>query len=532
MPSACPFATSTYTMPPASPPTYISSANSTPAIPHTTPKFSSPERLSVSLTDLPRFKQTPDNDSDSGNEPPKVQEVPKHSSFGALLSRTLPKYTGPFSVGVRDLEIPIPRQTFGTFRHKHLPHLDAGIAVDTVMFTLFYPCEVQEKPKHVAWFPKLGQTIDGLLKMSRRTPNVWNRMIAYPAAAAIVHGTTFPAIKGAPLATPPSSSIASSFHQDGKWPLMIFSHGAGCSRLMYSAFCGEMASRGFVVAALEHRDGTSPSSTIAALDGTKTTLDWIQWNDLHWPELPEQPNDDSILRREQIKCRVAEIEAVIDIMKNIAQGHEPNCLLKLDDNIDWSTWQAVDTTNPILTGHSLGGSAAFAVSAKAKHEYRGVIAFDPACQRLMPWNSSLPHPTLVINSEEVMVRHDFKELFGTFAQSATAGVQVYVIGGSTHPSFSDVFLILPHAINKFTGLGCPARAVIDRIVRASGEFLSGDGGAGGQVTYEEVYRDEDDMQWKMAIKGRKRFFRKSSAEKHASMYKTIGKPGELALYWL
>lgn len=91
---------------------------------------------------------------DDGLGPPKIKEVPRHSPFGALLSRTLPNYTGPHEVGVCDLEIPVPRQTFGTFTHKNIPKQKAGIAVDTVLFTLFYPCEPQEKPKPVAWFPK------------------------------------------------------------------------------------------------------------------------------------------------------------------------------------------------------------------------------------------------------------------------------------------------------------------------------------------------------------------------------------------
>lgn len=88
-------------------------------------------------------------------EPPKLHSLSKHSPFGALLSRTLPNYTGKYDVGVCDIEIPVPRQTFGTFKHKNLPNSDvAGIALDTILFSLFYPCERQGKSKGVAWFPK------------------------------------------------------------------------------------------------------------------------------------------------------------------------------------------------------------------------------------------------------------------------------------------------------------------------------------------------------------------------------------------
>ena len=94
------------------------------------------------------------NICDDQTGPSKIKELPRHSPFGTLLSRTLPHYTGPHEVGVCDLEIPVPRQTFGTFTHKMNPRQRVGIVVDTVLFTLFYPCEHQEKPKPVAWFPK------------------------------------------------------------------------------------------------------------------------------------------------------------------------------------------------------------------------------------------------------------------------------------------------------------------------------------------------------------------------------------------
>ena len=88
-------------------------------------------------------------------ESPDVDTISKHSIFGALLSRTLPRYHGPLPVGVRDIEIPVAHQTFGNFMSKILGRgLRGGLSLDTVLYTVFYPTSQTESKDKVVWFPK------------------------------------------------------------------------------------------------------------------------------------------------------------------------------------------------------------------------------------------------------------------------------------------------------------------------------------------------------------------------------------------
>lgn len=91
---------------------------------------------------------------------PKVSAPPSdshaHSKFGTLLSRSLPSYTGLYPVGVLDVELPIESQVIGSFRlKKGLWKEQVGLELETVLFSLHYPCRVEPgKRKGTQWFPR------------------------------------------------------------------------------------------------------------------------------------------------------------------------------------------------------------------------------------------------------------------------------------------------------------------------------------------------------------------------------------------
>ena len=87
-----------------------------------------------------------------------------------------------------------------------------------------------------------------------------------------------------------------------------------------------------------------------------------------------------------------------------------------------------------------------------------------------------------------------------------------------------------------TGLKCASTSVIERAVRATEQFLSGPDGHSGSVTYDEVYKDEEDRRRKMRERGatvkNKKRNETMGEEKGGKMYRPIGRPGELAWHRL
>ena len=176
---------------------------------------------------------------------------PKTTAWLGGVIMGLPQLTGPFAVGVADIER----------RHVVTPTVLVGDKAmsDTLLCRLYYPAAppaaaaaaaaapTASTPKAKAattqapWLPNWRYAVGYGTFMK------FPRAFSYGFLAPVFKGLTLPGtVVDAPLAPHPGDQ------RRGPFPLLVFSHGIAGMRTTYSNICSEIASNGYVVVAVEH----------------------------------------------------------------------------------------------------------------------------------------------------------------------------------------------------------------------------------------------------------------------------------------
>lgn len=275
---------------------------------------------------------------------------------------------------------------------------------------------------------------------------------AYMAATCMF--TKLPALRNARLAQEPPTCragrggvVASGQGQvhDGKddprpptFPVVVFSHGLGGSRTMYSTVCGDLASHGLVVVALEHRDGSGARTYVNVPPGRDSpelsqdergsvstaapekpdaavgerperarsyTVDYLVPEDNAQDTSPHNAKGvDRALRGAQIEMRLAELEEAHAALRLIAAG-DPDGRISTGnlrrrpnrgsssrglEGVDWADWRGrlrLGDRNATIMGHSFGGATAVQVlrlEGRFPWVGQGIL--------LDPWGPATPEP--------------------------------------------------------------------------------------------------------------------------------------------
>lgn len=512
--------------------------------------------MSVSANPIHTAHTSIQNKPSTPNDGPGASKEPKSRppvGFREKIFRTpLPHYSGPYSVGWMDIEVPArePR-VFSNIKRKH-KHL---LQLETVLFSVFYPSgfgsgqglspEGKNKWSRATWLPRPRiETAKGYamfagmpdwatvawfcLCLSIRLVELNYSLLEIGVTTAF---TKLPAWKNANIAShwPPNRNSREGGYeiknQRGSpppgeaempcFPLLIFSHGLGGTRTTYSSLCGEFASYGFVVIAMEHRDGSGPRTYINLPKGNEQANDDNVKQSLRAKEkgyarmdyvFPHKnPRDtmpgneagvDAELRSAQTQLRLAEIQEAYYVMTLIHDNKgeavaTANLRLKVPGQIggssrglkgiDWNSWKnRFHLQQVTMIGHSFGGATVVEVLRQQdQFPYIGQgIIYDIWGEAVQPPSDEpgrrIKSPLLCINSEAFMYwPENFKAVMSLCREAKEHGALVWLltVRGSIHISQSDFSLLYPKLASLFLKMTVNPRRAIDLNINASLEFL-------------------------------------------------------------
>ncbi|XP_019637400.1 PREDICTED: platelet-activating factor acetylhydrolase-like [Branchiostoma belcheri] len=327
--------------------------------------------------------------------------------------------TGPYNVGVTDI------MTAGPDKHG-------------VFLRLFYPtepCDIRQRRHDCPTWTPSRQYLDGYLRFIA-VPK-WT----YPLCRLIMGNPKVPAILNAPLLKQESPS---------KFPVIVFSHGMGGQRTTYTVVCLEMASRGYLVASIEHRDGSASATHVIRQedDGKTPTVEWV-------PMIPKPEGDEFPVRNKQVHQRADEMGHMLDLLVSIDQGSNINNLC--NTGMDLSQFKGkLDLDRVAAMGHSFGGATSL-VSLYKDTRLKCAVILDgwmlPVDREMYP---QISQPVLFINTE---VFHWPGNIVRMNRLMGRDGVdrKMITIKGTVHQSQSDFTFLF----GKFFGTRVQSRGALD-----------------------------------------------------------------------
>lgn len=337
----------------------------------------------------------------------------------------IPKGNGSYPVGSADLMF--------------------GYTNESVFLRLYYPSEDQERLDTV-WIPN-KEYFFGLSNFLG-TPHFIGEFLKF-----LYGSMKTPASWNSPLRT------------GEKYPLIVFSHGLGGFRTIYSAIGIGLASYGFIVAAVEHRDG-SASATYYFDDQVAAKADNKSW--LYLKTLKQE--EEERVRKEQVRQRAKECSQALSAILDIAYGNPKENILDSDFDLEHLKG-AIDGDKIAVIGHSFGGATVIQTLSEDQR-FKCGVALDPWMYPVSEeLHSKIPQPLFFINSAQFQSSKAIEKMKKFYQPGKER--KMITIRGSVHQNFADFTFVTGEIIgNKLTLKGeIDSGVAIDLTKKASLAFL-------------------------------------------------------------
>ncbi|EJW86420.1 platelet-activating factor acetylhydrolase [Wuchereria bancrofti] len=330
-----------------------------------------------------------------------------------------------------------------------------------ILLTIYYPCDnalrSDEQSEHPLWLSR-EEYLDGLADYRNLSPRWMHFMNRW-----LIGKKRIPARWHLAL----NKSIAN-------YPVVIFSHGLSACRHFYSVYCSSLASHGYVVAAVEHRD-------CSACWTYKYETDEKTGEKIEIPVKIRKlmPTDDEFqLRNGQLHKRVAECIKTLHVLEELNLGQYSSDQqigknLLLGNDFEWSQFKGhLDMDRIFIAGHSFGGATATATAAASPTGFKAAVILDgwmlPIERELL---TRVYQPVLFMNAKSFQWEANVKDMLQV-TENSKRGI-LLTFDEALHSSFTDFPLLLPGMLCRWLGLQslCDPVQIIEAVIELTAHFL-------------------------------------------------------------